>query len=99
MFFSLPGKNAYLYSFIPKVYFSNMFNEEVRRLLIKVISSWQVIAVTIALVVYFSLVNYVTRVHQRRPRILPKKKPKPSAPEEPATSETDELGLEENNDV
>ena len=73
-----------------------MFNAEVRGLLAEVISSWQVLAVTIAIIIYVSLVNYVTRVHHRRPMgfSMPKVK-KVKKQEVPVASETDELELEE----
>jgi hypothetical protein len=78
-----------------------MFNSEVRKLLIQVISSWQVIAVTVVLVIYISIVNYAARTYNRNPRkprnshisLIPKGKKK--KPEKPVHSETDELDLEE----
>ena len=68
-------------------------------MLIQVISSWQVLAVTVVLVLYVFLINFVARIYRpsRRPRmrILPKSKPEGS--EVLASSaETDDLGLEEN---
>jgi energy-converting hydrogenase Eha subunit F len=75
-----------------------MFSEEVRKLLAQVISSWQVLAVTVVLVIYVSLVNYTTKLHYRRSRGLPKPTPRKSKAKtsEPVTaSESDELGLEE----
>jgi Tfp pilus assembly protein PilO len=74
-----------------------MFNAEIRNLLIQVITSWQVIAVTIVIILYFFLVSYVAKVYHRRPRkaktSLSKKKEAKS--EEPVLDESDELGLEE----
>ena len=76
-----------------------MFNAEVRRLLAQVIISWQVLAVTVILIIYISLVNYVTRTHHRglsgfsMPKVKKDKKAKKK--EEPVASETDELELEE----
>ena len=72
-----------------------MFNAELRRLLVQVITSWQVLAVTVVLVLYIFLVNYVARLyHKRRP---PRERPaeKAQMPEEAAQNEADELGLEE----
>ena len=70
-------------------------------LLIDVIMSWQVIAVTIAIVIYLSLVFYVAKAY-RRPRVksvkVRMKKYQPAAgPEETGEGENsnDELGLEE----
>jgi len=77
-----------------------MFSEGLFTLLIKIISSWQVIVITIALLVYLNIVFYVSRAYHR-PRVKKvrvKKKPKaeelPAAPKEGASS-NDELGLEE----
>ena len=79
-----------------------MLTKEMADFLFKVISSWQVIAVTVVLIIYFSLVFYVARLHHSsRPigfslTIKPKKKRKASkvAAEVPVTSD-DDLGLEE----
>ena len=81
-----------------------MFSGEVMELLRQVISSWQVIAVTIALVLFFRLVFNVSSSY-RRPKTLrvgkkdKKQKKIPQGPEEvvsaPGKSVNDELGLEE----
>jgi len=78
-----------------------MFNGEIRKLLIKVISSWQVIAATLVLVVYFYLIKYVAKVyHKKRPRRQAKRKAKPetanAAGGGAGDTVIDELGLEEN---
>jgi len=75
----------------------------VRDIIIKVIASWQIWVVTVAVVIYISLVRYVTRVSRVRSRPAPAKKPKKSkagadAKGKPAAApapQTDELGLEE----
>jgi uncharacterized membrane protein len=79
-----------------------MFSKEIMGLLIQVIKSWQVIAVTVAIVLYMSLVSYVARMYHRphASRLRPKKKQKaaPAAGPEEAISgsdSNDELGLEE----
>ena len=77
-----------------------MFNAEIRKLLIQVITSWQVIAVTVVLVIYIFIVNYVGRLYQGGPKrsFLPKprKSPKEETPEAIGPSEGgDELGLED----
>jgi hypothetical protein len=73
------------------------------KLLIQLLSTWQVIAVTIAIVLYMSLINYVARTHHR-PRYVSKSKPKKAKaaqakkPEKKKTTEAEtneELGLEE----
>ena len=52
-----------------------MFTDELINLLLQVIKSWQVIAVTIALLLYMSMVNYVLRAHHK-PASVSKTKPK-----------------------
>ncbi|MDR0624036.1 MAG: hypothetical protein LBG10_06345 [Treponema sp.] len=83
-----------------------MFSKDMTALLIRVISSWQVIAVTVVFILYTFLVSYVARLY-RRPRpmsMLPsrpkaKKTKAAGAPEsgeaESAEDAGDELGLEE----
>jgi hypothetical protein len=51
-----------------------MFQGELAELLIQVIKSWQVIAVTVALVLYMSLVGYAARTYHR-PSFVSKSKP------------------------
>jgi hypothetical protein len=51
-----------------------MFSPELKELLIQVIRSWQVIAVSVALVLYIYLVKYVSRTYHR-PR-MSKSKPR-----------------------
>jgi len=46
----------------------DMFSEEVRSLLVEVITSWQVIAVTIVLLLFIALVNYAARTHRKSSR-------------------------------
>ena len=64
-----------------------MFNAEIRRMLVQVITSWQVLTVTAVLIIYFALVNYVARVYHKRRRrtLMPKikfKKGEKGTPEE-----------------
>ena len=54
-----------------------MFQKEVLDLLFQVIQSWQVLVITIALVLYLCLVNFVARTY-RRPRFVSKKKALPA---------------------
>ena len=78
---------------------NGMFSSEFRQVLMQVIQSWQVLAVTIALVLYIILVRYVGRTHHR-PRIS-KSKPKSKQKKEKVKKEVkpeknpDELVLEE----
>jgi len=71
-----------------------MFSDELRNLLFQVIKSWQVIAVTIAVVLYISLVNYAARAHHKPvsvSKLKPKKKEKKEKPkkEKPGSKETE----------
>jgi Na+-transporting methylmalonyl-CoA/oxaloacetate decarboxylase gamma subunit len=64
-----------------------MFSKELTELLLQVIKSWQVIAVTIALIVYMYLVGYVARSYHR-PRSVSKSKPKKAKSAPQAVPET-----------
>jgi hypothetical protein len=76
-----------------------MFSEGIFTLLIRVVSSWQVIAITIALLIYLNIVLYVSRSYHR-PRVkkvrIKKKKTEeiPAATKEGAST-NEELGLVE----
>ena len=76
-----------------------MFTQELFDFLIKVITSWQIIAVTVVLIIYFTLVSYVAQVyHYRRSDFSFNSKPKKAkAPKAAAVevSDNDDLGLEE----
>ena len=81
-----------------------MYSEGISTLLVKVISSWQVIAVTVALVLYLHIVFYVSKSYHspRAKKVSFKNKKSKSedtlaAPVETGgeTSTNDELGLEE----
>jgi hypothetical protein len=83
-----------------------MISAELLPLLLKVISSWQVIVVTIAVILYFSLVSFVARasrsqygasIHSGVKSSLKKKKNKstPAVVETTEEDTNDELGLEE----
>jgi len=81
-----------------------MFSSDYFELLKEILKSWQVIAVTIALVLYIYIVNNVSKSY-RRPKVKVEKvkKPKKVEPvvqqenedEEPDHNSNDELGLEE----
>lgn len=55
---------------------------EIRDMLIQVITTWQVIAVSVAVILYFFLVSYVAKIrrHARPARRLPKRKKGNEAP-------------------
>jgi hypothetical protein len=79
-----------------------MFVMEVKDVIFQVILSWQIWVVTIVLVIFISLVRYVSRVNSGSyfPAPLPKAKKEKAAAqpkEKPAAAapNTDELGLEE----
>jgi membrane protein implicated in regulation of membrane protease activity len=79
-----------------------VFSKEIIDLLLQVLSSWQVIAVTLAIIAYMSLVSWVTRA-SRRPRVSKSKARKKNAASAAGPGEAgslpetanDELGLEE----
>jgi hypothetical protein len=82
-----------------------LFSPELKSLLIQVITSWQVIVVTVVIILYFSLVSYVAKLY-RSPRsssLFPSKpkKLKETAPapepgeEEGAEMDDDELELDD----
>ena len=84
--------------FFTLLYFMKaMFGAEVRDMLLQVMTSWQVLAVTIVIILYIFLVNYVAQVYHHRPRKKkqPKKKVEKSEEEE-IIDDNDELGLEDN---
>jgi hypothetical protein len=69
-----------------------MFSIDLKELLSQVITSWQVLAVTGAVVLYMCLVNYVARTYHR-PRLSkskPKRKKEKAVPAG-APEETDDL--------
>jgi len=72
---------------------SGMFSGNIMNLIYYVITSWQVIAVTVAIVLYIFLINYVTRPY-RRPRFVSKSKPQKAKAvkreEKPEINNTDE---------
>ena len=75
-----------------------MFSDEIKKLLVEVISSWQVLAVSGVLIIYVFLVNSVARIYRHpRPPRRPMFKPKPAVKEEaPAVhSNTEDLILED----
>ncbi|MDR1858757.1 MAG: hypothetical protein LBQ69_04735 [Treponema sp.] len=57
-------------------------------LLIQVAKSWQVLAMTAALVLYMALVNYVARTY-RQPRFVSKSMPRKSRPKAPRKAKSD----------
>jgi hypothetical protein len=83
-----------------------LFSPELKKLLFQVITSWQVIAVTVVIVLYLFLVSYVAKLYHspRSPsRFSTKlKKPKKTAPalepseaEEEEETDDEDLGLED----
>ena len=74
-----------------------MFNAEVRAMLWEVIRSWQVIAVTVFILIYITIVRRVANIYlDGRRRSAPKKrKIKKEKADVPAPTDSDDLGLEE----
>ena len=79
-----------------------MFSDELAALLPQVLTSWQVLVVTVVLVLYMFLINYVARTYHR-PRFVSRSKPqkkekkKKAAPVRVSEDEdsNEALGLEE----
>jgi len=77
-----------------------MFSKEFMGLFFQIIKTWQVLAITVALVAYMFLVNYVSRTYHR-PRFASKLKPRKSKAEAKAKAAAEDensneaLGLEE----
>ena len=75
-----------------------MFSKELTSLIVSVLTSWQVLAVTLGIVVYIALVSNVARLYRSaRPKPPRLKKPGKRKKEQEAAEETDadDLGLEE----
>jgi len=64
-------------------------------MLIQVVSSWQVLAVTVVLVIYISIVNYVARLQHHSSHKPTIRKPRRKKAEAATSPEAEELGLEE----
>jgi hypothetical protein len=79
-FFTLPGWVKFIQervlATLPKTTDNRngMFSAELRTLILEVIKSWQVIAMTLALILYMYLVTYVARTYHR-PRSVSKARP------------------------
>jgi hypothetical protein len=70
--------------------------KEVRDLIFQVITSWQVIVVTVALVLYCFLINAVARLHGNpRIKIPPVSKKRASGPSPGPSSQQDEAAGED----
>jgi hypothetical protein len=75
-----------------------MFSKELTELLFQVIKSWQVIAVSVALIMYMSLVSYAARAHHKPAsvsRTKPKKQKKSKAANKPKESAEAEVTEQE----
>ena len=74
-----------------------MFNAEVRAMLVEVLTSWQVIAVTVVILIYISIVRKAARIYifggmGSEPK---RRKVKAAKADIPPPSESDDLGLEQ----
>jgi len=80
-----------------------MFPGGIFELLKQVVSSWEVIAVTLAFIISVFIINYAARVHHRRPKVKKapviktktKSKPEGGKKKSSSSQSNDELGLEE----
>jgi hypothetical protein len=79
-----------------------MLSDELKELLIQVLTSWQVIAMSVVLILYFFLLFYAARPHQgprlRMPAAIKalreRKSRAPKGEPDVDTSDDDDLGLE-----
>ncbi|MDR1901119.1 MAG: hypothetical protein LBQ88_02385 [Treponema sp.] len=73
-----------------------MFSEQLTDIIFKVFTSWQVLVVSVVIVLYFLLVSYVGRTYhrQRIAPIIPKIK-KGNKTDEIEVTADDNLGIEE----
>jgi ABC-type Na+ efflux pump permease subunit len=71
---------------------------EIKDMLIQVITTWQVIAASVVVILYFFLVSYVAKVysHARSPGVAKKKKRKNAGSSAPAALELDDTNTAEN---
>ena len=76
----------------------NMFSEEMTGVLFYVITSWHVIGVTAALILYLSLVGYVARSY-RRPRFVSKSRPRKSRKAAAATASSSPIEASDSADT
>jgi hypothetical protein len=75
-----------------------MLSQDIRELLIQVITSWQVLAATGVLILYVFLVNFVSRLYRHNrpaPMSASGKTKKAAGSPEAVPEQTDDLGLEE----
>ena len=75
-----------------------MFSAEFRSLILQVLTSWQVIAVTVVVIFYIFIVRYVARLYNKRPRKaapLPKKKAEKVKEKDPVLADSDDLELDD----
>jgi Co/Zn/Cd efflux system component len=76
-----------------------LFSKELNELIVDVLTSWQVIVVTLGIIIYIFIVSSVARLYRSaRPKPLKEKKPKKEKREKKAEAveeagETDDLGL------
>jgi Na+-transporting methylmalonyl-CoA/oxaloacetate decarboxylase gamma subunit len=67
-----------------------MISNELKNLLVQIITSWQVLGVTLVLIAYFSLVSYVARFRHTFKVAKAKSKPKPKKEKKAATNQTED---------
>ena len=71
---------------------SEMFSQEFLDLLKHVVTSWQVIAVTVVILIYMNIVTHVSRSYNR-PRVKKMKPNKPKKAEPVVTQASDEIEI------
>jgi hypothetical protein len=71
-----------------------VFSGELRKLIVQVLTSWQVLVVTLGIILYIFIVSYVSQIYRSvRPKVSKDKKPKKEKKSPEVIEETDELGL------
>jgi hypothetical protein len=75
-----------------------LFSKELTGLIVDVLTSWQVIAAALGVVIYIAVLNNAARLYRvGRPKLPKGKKSKKEKPEKETeeTAEMDDLGLED----
>jgi hypothetical protein len=71
-----------------------VFSGELKKLIFQVLTSWQVLVVTLGIILYIFIVSYVSQLYRRvRPKVFKDKKPKKEKKSAEVIEETGELGL------
>ncbi|GHV75928.1 hypothetical protein AGMMS49942_07490 [Spirochaetia bacterium] len=73
-----------------------MFSGELKEVIVQVLTSWQVLVVTIGIILYIFIVSYASQLYRTaRPKAPKVAKPKKEKKADKVTEDTGELGLGE----